>query len=705
MQKYFFSALFFVLFFMFHLPSQAQLNYPKTLKVNQEDNYFGTIVQDPYRWLENDTAPAVKEWVIAENKVTQTYLEQIPFRAKLKSQITEMSNFPKYTTPEKVGQYYIFSKNSGLQNQSVFYLQKGLNGTPIELIDPNKIASDGTAAVTIDGASKDGKYLTYSVSQSGSDWQEIGVIDLTTQKFIKDKIKWVKFPSPAWYGNGFFYSGYESPQSGKEFSMKNEFQKIYYHKIGDTQDKDQLVFEDKNHAQRYVNVQTTEDEKFLILYIRDVGKDGMEVQFKNLAKGDLHFKPLFSGFDFEYAIINSIDDKLLINTNDNAPNLRIILVDPENSARENWKTIVPEKPELIKESVTCGKKLFVNYLKDVTSRVYQYSFDGKQEAEILLPGLGTCSITGGNAAEMNLFYAFTSFTYPSTIYRYDIATAKTEAQFNSELKFKTSDYQTKQIFYTSKDGTKIPMFITYKNGLKLNGDNPTLLYAYGGFNISKYPEFDATFIPFFENGGVYALANIRGGGEYGETWHKAGMQLNKQNVFDDFIAAAEFLIKERYTSSQKIAAIGRSNGGLLIGAVVNQRPDLFRVAFPKVGVMDMLRFQKFTVGWGWINDYGSSDSLRHFKNLYSYSPLHNIKENVAYPAIMVTTADHDDRVVPAHSFKYAATLQEKYKEKNPVLIRIDSKSGHGATGKPISKWIDEQTDIFSFMFYSMGLKF
>ena len=705
MQRTYLSKTLLLAFSLFALRSTAQLNYPTTPKVNQEDNYFGTVVKDPYRWLENDTAREVREWVITQNKVTQSYLEQIPFRDKLKSQITEVNNFPKFTAPIKYGQYYVFSKNSGLQNQSVFYLQKGLQGTPIELLDPNKIASDGTAAVTIDGASKDGKYLLYSVSQSGSDWQEIGVIDLTSQKFMKDKIKWVKFPSPAWYGNGFFYSGYERPVDGKEFSMKNEFQKIYYHKIGDAQENDKLVYEDKNHAQRYVNAQTTEDEKFLILYVRDVGKDGMELLYKNLSKGDSQFKTLFKGFDYDYAVINSVGNKLLVNTNESAPNQRIILVDPENSAKENWTSILPEKPELIKESVTCGGKLIVNYLKDVTSRVYQYSLSGVFEKEVLLPGLGTCNIVGGDALENNLFYTFTSFTYPSTVYRYDIVNAKTVAQFNTELKFNSADYTTKQVFYPSKDGTKIPMFITYKNGMVLNGENPTLLYAYGGFNISKYPEFDATFIPFFNNGGVYALANIRGGGEYGENWHKAGMQLNKQNVFDDYIAAAEFLIKERYTSSAKIAAIGRSNGGLLIGAVVNQRPDLFRVAFPKVGVMDMLRFQKFTVGWGWINDYGSSDSLRHFKNLYAYSPLHNIKENVDYPAIMVTTADHDDRVVPAHSFKYAATLQEKYKGKNPMLIRIDSKSGHGATGKPISKWIDEQTDIFSFMFYNMGLKF
>ena len=693
------------LFTMLSAQNSVRLKYPETVKIDQQDDYFGTTVNDPYRWLEDDNADKVKEWVAAENQVTQNYLAQIPFREKLKTRITDLVNFPKYTAPVSIGEYYVFSRNNGLQNQSVFYVQKGLNGAPIELLDPNKISADGTSAVSIEGASKDGKYLLFTVAQSGGDWQEIGLIELATQKVTADKIKWVKFSSPQWHGNGFYYSGYDRPEKGKEFSIKNEFQKIYYHKLGEPQEKDVVVFEDKLHAQRYVHAQTTNDEKHLIVTVRDVGQDGYEVFYKNLSKDEQAFKALFTGFEFEFSLIETSGDGLLFSTNDHAPNSKIIWVDPQHPQRENWKIIVTEKPELIKEAVTVGGKLFLNYLKDVTSRVYQYDYFGKLEKEILLPGLGTVSINGGNETGKFLFYSFTSFTYPTSIFRYEIANAKTETQFNSEVKFNVGDYETKQVFYPSKDGTKIPLFITYKKGIKLDGTNPTLLFAYGGFNISKYPEFEATHMALLENGGVYAHANIRGGGEYGENWHKAGMQLNKQNVFDDFIAAAEYLIKEKYTSSQRLAAIGRSNGGLLIGAVINQRPDLFKVAFPKVGVMDMLRFQKFTVGWGWINDFGSSDSLRHFKNLYSYSPLHNIKENVAYPAIMVTTADHDDRVVPAHSFKYAATLQEIYKGPNPTLIRIDSKAGHGATGKPIGKWIDEQTDIFSFMFYNMGVKF
>ncbi len=700
------SAALLLLFNCFDVNAQNlnRLKYPETAKVEQVDNYFGTQVADPYRWLEQDTAAKVMEWVKKQNEVTNNFLNQIPFRESFRKRITDFINFPKYTIPIRIGDFYVYSRNSGLQNQNVFYLQKGLDGTSVELIDPNKISTDGTAAVTIEGASKDEKYLLYTVAQSGGDWQEIRVMDLNSQKPTSDKINWVKFSSPAWYKDGFFYSGYSRPEKGNEFSTKNEYQKIYYHKLGDPQEKDKIIFEDKLHPQRYVNAQTTDDENHLIIYVRDVGQDGYEVLHKNLKSNEPEIKVLVKGFEFEYGLIGNIGNGLLFQCNENAPNGKVVLIDCENSSKEKWKLVIPEQPELIKEVACVGNKMIVNYLKDVTSRVYQFDMTGKLEAEISLPGLGTVSINGGGATDKYMFYTFTSFTYPPSVFRYEIANKQSIIHYKSELKFNTEEYETKQVFYPSKDGTKVPMFITYKKGIKLDGSNPTMLFAYGGFNISKYPEFEATHMILLENGGIYAHANIRGGGEYGENWHKAGMQLNKQNVFDDFIAAAEFLIREKYTSPQKLAAIGRSNGGLLIGAVVNQRPDLFKVAFPKVGVMDMLRFQKFTVGWGWINDFGSSDSIRHFKNLFGYSPLHNLKENVEYPAIMVTTADHDDRVVPAHSFKYAATLQEKYKGNNPVLLRVDSKAGHGATGKPIGKWIDEQTDIFSFMFFTMGIK-
>lgn len=695
----------FLSYTMSYAQSNFRIKYPETPKVDQQDDYFGTIVKDPYRWLENDTAAKVKAWVVAQNKVTEDYLSHIPFREKMRKRISDFINFPKYTSPFRVGDYYIFSRNNGLQNQPVFYSQKGLSGTPEVLIDPNKFADDGTVAITLNGTSKDGKYLAYSISSSGSDWQRIEIIEIESKKVLEDKINWVKFPSPAWFGNGFYYSGYAVPEKGKEFSMKNEFQKIYYHKLGEPQSKDKLIYEDLQHPQRYVHAQTTEDENYLLLYVRDVGKDGMQLLYKPATQLNLDFKILFEGFDYDYQVINAVGDMLLVSTNHQAPNNKIVLVDPQNSKQDKWKTIVPEKAELIKQASTLGGKLFVNYLKDVSSRVLQYDYYGKEEFEVPLPGLGTVEIEGGARSDKFLFYTFTSFIYPPTVFKYEVPTRQALIFAQPEVKFNVNDYETKQVFYPSKDGTKIPLFITCKKGIKLTSDNPTLLFAYGGFNLSKYPEFNAPLMALLEAGGVYAHANIRGGGEYGENWHKAGMQLNKQNVFDDFIAAAEYLIAQKYTNPQKLAIIGRSNGGLLIGAVINQRPDLFKVAFPKVGVMDMLRFQKFTVGWGWINDYGSSDSLRHFKNLYGYSPLHTIREHVEYPAVMVTTADHDDRVVPAHSFKYIATLQEKYKGPNPTLIRIDFNAGHGATGKPTSKIIAEDTDIYSFMLYNMGVKY
>jgi prolyl oligopeptidase len=678
--------------------NNVTLKYPETEKIQQMDEYFGIKVADPYRWLEQDTAAKVMNWVVKQNAVTQNYLAQIPFRESIRKRITELMNYPKHTVPIRVGEYYIFSKNNGLQNQPVFYKQKGWDGEVVELIDPNKISADGTSAVTLGGASKNGNYLVYTVAMSGGDWQEIRVVDLATTKTTTDRIQWVKFSSPAWFKDGFFYSGYSHPEKGNEFSVRNEFQKIFYHKLGDPQEKDIVVFEDKLHPQRYVYAETTNDEKDLIVTVRDVGQDGYELHHKNLENMNNSFQLLILGFEFEYNLIGYGQNGLIFKTNENAPNSKVVAINPANPAKEKWKLLIPEQKELIKELVYVGNKLFVNYLKDVTSRVYQFDEFGKKEADVSLPGLGTVSLNLGKSQDKYLFYTYTSFTYPLSVFRYEIATAKTQIHYKSELKFNTDDFETKQVFYSSKDGTKVPMFITHKKGLKLNGSNPTMLFAYGGFNISKFPEFESSHMLLLENGGIYAHANIRGGGEYGENWHKAGMQLNKQNVFDDFIAAAEYLINEKYTSPQKLAAIGRSNGGLLIGAVVNQRPDLFQVAFPKVGVMDMLRFQKFTVGWGWINDFGSSDSLRHFKNLFGYSPLHNIKSGINYPAIMVTTADHDDRVVPAHSFKYAATLQEKYKGINPVLLRVDSKSGHGATGNQLENGLTNKRIFFPLCF-------
>ena len=681
--------------------TSEKLTYPVTAKSDQIDDYFGVKVSDPYRWLENDTAEDVKKWVTEENKVTFGYLEKIPFRNKIKERLTDIFNYPKYSNPFRAGEYYFFSKNDGLQNQSVIYYQKGLDGKPEVFLDPNTMSSDGTAAVSLLGFSKDKKYVAYAINQSGSDWQTIYVMEVATKKLMSDKLDWVKFSGASWKDNGFYYARYDAPPKGKEFSQKNEYHKIYYHRLGDTQDKDVLVYENKNKPLRYYGASVTEDERFLIIYVSE-GTDGTEMYYKDLQSNQKDFGLLFAGFEDNYSVINNIGDKLLVQTDAGAPNQRVVLVDPKNPKKENWKDVIPEKPELLESAATGGGKLFVSYLKDVTTHVYQYSLEGNLEHEIALPALGSAFGFSGDKDDVLIFYTFTSFTYPPTIYKYNIASGKSDIWQKSDVKFNPDEYETKQVFYNSKDGTKVPMFLVYKKGIKLDGNNPTLLYGYGGFNISLTPSFSTSRLILLENGGVFALANIRGGGEYGEKWHEAGKLLKKQNVFDDFIAAAEYLIKEKYTSSSKLAIQGGSNGGLLVGACMLQRPDLYRVAFPAVGVMDMLRYHKFTVGWGWAVEYGSSDSLENFKNLYAYSPLHNIKEGVEYPATMVTTADHDDRVVPAHSFKFIATLQERYKGNRPQLIRIDVKAGHGA-GKPTSKIIEEQADIWSFMFYNMGI--
>ncbi len=681
--------------------TSEKLTYPVTAKSDQIDDYFGVKVSDPYRWLENDTAEDVKKWVTEENKVTFGYLEKIPFRNKIKERLTDIFNYPKYSNPFRAGEYYFFSKNDGLQNQSVIYYQKGLDGKPEVFLDPNTMSSDGTAAVSLLGFSKDKKYVAYAINQSGSDWQTIYVMEVATKKLMSDNLDWVKFSGASWKDNGFYYARYDAPPKGKEFSQKNEYHKIYYHRLGDTQDKDVLVYENKNKPLRYYGASVTEDERFLIIYVSE-GTDGTEMYYKDLQSNQKDFGLLFAGFEDNYSVINNIGDKLLVQTDAGAPNQRVVLVDPKNPKKENWKDVIPEKPELLESAATGGGKLFVSYLKDVTTHVYQYSLEGNLEHEIALPALGSAFGFSGDKDDALIFYTFTSFTYPPTIYKYNIASGKSDIWQKSDVKFNPDEYETKQVFYNSKDGTKVPMFLVYKKGIKLDGNNPTLLYGYGGFNISLTPSFSTSRLILLENGGVFALANIRGGGEYGEKWHEAGKLLKKQNVFDDFIAAAEYLIKEKYTSSSKLAIQGGSNGGLLVGACMLQRPDLYRVAFPAVGVMDMLRYHKFTVGWGWAVEYGSSDSLENFKNLYAYSPLHNIKEGVEYPATMVTTADHDDRVVPAHSFKFIATLQERYKGNRPQLIRIDVKAGHGA-GKPTSKIIEEQADIWSFMFYNMGI--
>lgn len=679
----------------------AKLTYPVTKKVDQVDDYFGTKVADPYRWLEDDNAEEVKQWVQAQNAVTFGYLDTISFRPKIKDRLTEIFNYPRYSSPFRAGECYFFTKNDGLQNQSVYYIQKGLDGTPEVFLDPNQLSPDGTVRIGIVGVSTDDRYVALSRSEAGSDWTELRVMEIATKQELPDRVQWVKFSGAAWKGDGFYYSGYDKPAPGEELKAKNEYMKVFYHKLGDPQEKDVIVYEDKAHPLRTVAAGVTEDEKFLFLTISE-GTSGNELHYKDLIRKDAKLELVVPGFANDSFPIDVLDGKVLVNTNVDAPNYRVVLIDPKNPAKETWQTVIPEKPEVLSGAAMAGGYLFCDYLKDANSKIFQHKLDGALVREIELPALGSAGGFGGKRDEKVLFYTFTSFTYPPTIYKFDPATGASEVFRKNEVKFNPADYETKQIFYASKDGTKVPMFIVHKKGLILDGKNPTFLTAYGGFNISETPGFSAANIILLENGGVYAKPNLRGGGEYGEVWHKAGMLEKKQNVFDDFIAAAEYLIKEKYTSKERLAIAGGSNGGLLVGAVMTQRPELFRVAFPAVGVMDMLRYHKFTIGWAWAVEYGSSDNAKDFPYLYAYSPLHNFKDGACYPATMVTTADHDDRVVPAHSFKFAATLQEKQACATPVVIRIETRSGHGSSN--LTKAIEDLTDQWSFMFFNMGVK-
>ncbi|MCF2498821.1 prolyl oligopeptidase family serine peptidase [Dyadobacter chenhuakuii] len=677
-----------------------KLDYPSTNRVDHIDEYHGIKVSDPYRWLEDDRSKETGEWVKAQNDVTFKYLDKIPFKNKIFLDLEKAYNYPKYSAPRKKGDYYYFYKNDGLQNQAVLYRQKGENGAPETVIDPNKLSADGTTRLTVFSLSKDGNHAVLGFSQGGSDWQEYQVMDMKTLTMLADKVEWVKISGAAWQGDGFYYSRYPKPE-GSALAAKNENHQVYFHKIGTKQSEDKLIFEDPANPQRFHTIGTTEDEQFAVLSVSDrgKGKDGNGLWI--LKKGETKFTPIKEEItDFQYGVIENIGDDFLIETNEDAPNSKVMRY---VAASKSWKTVLPEKPEPLLGAGLAGNKLFASYSKDVSSRAYVYSIDGALENEVKLPGLGTASGFGGEREDSFVFYTYTSFNYPPTIFKYDIASKKSAVFREPEVSFKPEDYETEQVFYPSKDGTKIPAFITYKKGMKRDGSNPTVLYGYGGFNISLTPAFSPTRIPFLDQGGIYVQANLRGGSEYGEKWHEQGMKLKKQNVFDDFTAAAEFLIKEKYTSASKLAIQGGSNGGLLVGAVMNQRPELFKVAFPAVGVMDMLRFHKFTIGWNWIADYGSSDNAEEFKVLYAYSPLHNIKEGGKYPATMITTADHDDRVVPAHSFKYAAELQAKAGKSsdNPLLIRIDTNSGHGASNT--KKALETQADIYAFMFANMGL--
>ncbi len=681
-----------------------QLEYPQTHKGDQVDDYHGTKVADPYRWLEDDNSVETAKWVEAENKVTFAYLDKIPYRSQVKQRLEQLYNYPKYTAPFRKGDLLFFTKNDGLQNQSVVYAQKGLDGTPEVLLDPNKFSADGTTRLGSLEISSDGRYAAYGMEVGGSDWQEARIRDVATKQDLADDLKWLKFSGFAWAGRGFFYSRFDVPQKEHELSSKNEFQKVYYHKLGTPQSEDELIYEDKANPQRLHSVGTTDDERFAILFVSDPGKGkrGNALYFRDLSKKEKTFTPIVSEIsDDRYYVIDNVGDKFLVFTDHGAPNGKVCLYDPANPTAP-WKDVISEKPEALGSVSSVGGKLFTTYLKDVASHVYVYSFTGELENEISLPGVGTTSGFEGNRGDTAVFFLYSSFNYPSTVFRYDLPTKKAGVFKAPEIpNFRPEDYETKEVFFNSKDGTRVPMFLVYKKGLKLDGKNPTLLYGYGGFNITTPPNFSSLRLALLEQGFVYASANMRGGGEYGEKWHEAGIKGKKQNVFDDFIAAAEWLIANKYTSAEHLAVTGGSNGGLLIGAVINQRPELFRAAVPQVGVMDMLRYQKFTIGYAWANDYGTSDNAEEFKALYAYSPLHNIKVGVKYPATLITTADHDDRVVPAHSFKYAATLQAEASRTNPVLIRVDTMSAHGSSST--SKVIALTADIDSFLFYNLGV--
>ena len=680
---------------------QDEIKYPVTKKVDQVDEYFGTPVADPYRWLEDDNSEETAEWVIAENAVTDAYLSEIPFREKIIDRLTELWNYPRYRTPEKKGEYYYFRKNDGLQNQDVLYVMKGEDGEPEVLLDPNTLSEDGTVALSSWNLSKDGKYLGYLIARAGSDWQEIHIMDIDKRETLSDHIQWVKFSGISWKGNGFFYSSYDPPAEGEELSDVNEYHKVYYHKLGSNQDDDILVYENPDFPRRNFYVGTTEDERFLLMHEIE-STSGNALWIKDLSKKRSEFIKLAEGFENDYGVIGNIDEKLLIQTNEGAPKGMVYMVNTADLSAGRV-TIIPEKEEVLESAAILGGQLITTYMKDASTKAYINTLAGEQIAELKLPGIGSIGGSSGKADDSIVFYTFTSFTFPATVFKLDIRENKSEVFFKSALDFDASKYETKQLFYTSKDGTKIPMFIVHKKGIELNGNNPTVLYGYGGFNISITPSFRTSNLVLLENGGIYAVANIRGGGEYGEEWHDAGTLMQKQNVFDDFIAAGEFLIAEGYTSSDKLAILGGSNGGLLVGACMIQRPDLFSVALPHVGVLDMLRYHKFTIGWAWAADYGTSeDDSAMFNYLLGYSPLHNIESGVDYPATMVFTADHDDRVVPAHSFKFIATLQEKNTGPNPVLIRIESKAGHGA-GTPVSKVIEQVADQWAFMFYNMDV--
>ncbi len=676
--------------------------YPEAKREAVVEDYHGTKVADPYRWLENLDSPESREWIEAENKLTFGYLERIPERDEIKARLTELWDYERYGLPTKRGGRYVYSKNDGLQNQNVLYTVKSLNEEPRVLLDPNKLSADGTVALTGTAVSEDGKLLAYGLAVAGSDWQEWKVRDIETGKDLADNLQWIKWSGASWTndGQGFFYSRYPEPSEATKLQDQNYYHKLYYHRLGTPQVQDQLIYERADHKDWGFAGDVTDDGKYLIISVSQGTDPRNLVFYKDLLVSDAKVVELISEFKADYTFIDNDGPVFWFRTDDQAPRYRIIAVDTRNSARENWKELVSESRDTLQDVNMVGHHFIASYLRDASSMVKVYGRDGKPVREVTLPGLGSAFGFGGRKDDPETFYLFTSYNTPGTIFRYDVSTGQSTVFRKPKLVFNPDDYETRQVFFHSKDGTRVPMFVSHRKGLRPDGDHPTLLYGYGGFNGSITPSFSVTSLAWMEMGGVYAVANLRGGGEYGKEWHDAGRKLKKQNVFDDFIAAAEWLIANRYTQPRKLAIRGGSNGGLLVGACMNQRPDLFGVCLPAVGVMDMLRFHKFTIGWAWTSDYGSPDNPEEFKALYAYSPLHNLKPGAKYPATLVTTADHDDRVVPGHSFKFAAGLQDAQAGEAPTLIRIQTKAGHGA-GKPTSMKIEEEADILAFTWNNM----
>ena len=679
-------------------------SYPTTRKGPVVEEYHGQPVADPYRWLEDDSSGETEAWVAEQNTVTFRYLNAIPFRNALRDRLATLVNYPRESAPEVRNGWHLFSRNDGLQNQAVYYLQRGERGAPEVLIDPNALSADGTTRVSMLTFDANAQRIAFMVSESGSDWQQIRVIDVETREELADHVHWVKVSTIAWFRDGFFYSRYPEPAAdAAAYSVMNEDHLVFYHEIGTPQSADRLVYRDAEHPQRFHQLSTTDDERFALLYISDrgKGKDGMALSVMDLRDGISAFREVWSRFDDDLSVLDNMGDHLVVVTNRHAPNRRVVLIDTCAPDESRWSTILPEREEPL-DGISCtGGRLFATYLNDVTTRAFVYHMDGTLEREIDMPGLGTATGFTGARDARTTYFTFTSFTEPARSYRYDIESGACSLHHAVSLPFDASQFETRQVFVPSIDGTRIPAFIVARRGLVLDGTNPTLLYGYGGFNISLVPTFSALRIAFLEQGGVFVQANLRGGAEYGERWHKAGMKERKQNVFDDAIAIAEWLIDAGYTRSSRLAIQGGSNGGLLVGAVMTQRPTLCAVALPAVGVLDMLRFHKFTIGWNWIADYGSSDDAEGFAYLRAYSPLHNLRDGVAYPATLITTADHDDRVVPAHSFKFAARLQEAHVGAAPALIRVETQSGHGGTS--LSKSIDEAADVYAFLFQNLGV--